>query len=98
MDASVAKRCLKGQADALLRLRRIELNGDWLKFGNWFQRNNQGQPSKFERPRALAAEKSAITSSMTSLLRRHLNVNKMGPDHPHESRESPGRIQITGLN
>jgi hypothetical protein len=46
-------RWLKGKAEALLHLRCIELNGDWQKFVNWFQRRNQGHLRKGERRRVL---------------------------------------------
>lgn len=46
-------RWLKGKAEALLHLRCIELNGDWEKFVNWFQRKNQGHLQKGERRRVL---------------------------------------------
>jgi hypothetical protein len=46
-------RWLKGKAEALLHLRCIELNGDWQKFVNWFQRKNQGHLQKGERRRVL---------------------------------------------
>ena len=46
-------RWVKGKAEALLHLRCIELNGDWQKFVNWFQRKNQGQLQKGERRRVL---------------------------------------------
>ena len=46
-------RWLKGKAEALLHLRCIELNGDWQKFVNWFQRKNQGHLQKGQRRRVL---------------------------------------------
>jgi Uncharacterised protein family (UPF0236) len=46
-------RWLKGKAEALLHLRCIELNGDWEKFVNWFQRKNQGLLQKGEPRRVL---------------------------------------------
>jgi hypothetical protein len=46
-------RWLKGKAEALLHLRCIELNGDWQKFVNWFQRKNQGHLRKGKRWRVL---------------------------------------------
>jgi hypothetical protein len=46
-------RWLKGKAEALLHLRCIELNGDWQKFVNWFQRKNQGHLRKGDRRRVL---------------------------------------------
>ncbi len=46
-------RWLKGKAEALLHLRCIELNGDWQKFVNWFQRKNQGQLQKGKAHRVL---------------------------------------------
>jgi hypothetical protein len=46
-------RWVKGKAEALLHLRCIELNGDWQKFVNWFQRKNQGRLQKGERYRVL---------------------------------------------
>jgi Uncharacterised protein family (UPF0236) len=47
-------RWLKGKAEALLHLRCIELNGDWQKFVNWFQRKNQGHLRKGKRRRVLS--------------------------------------------
>jgi uncharacterized protein (DUF2147 family) len=46
-------RWVKEKAEALLHLRCIELNGDWQKFVNWFQRKNQGHLRKGERCRVL---------------------------------------------
>jgi hypothetical protein len=46
-------RWVKEKAEALLHLRCIELNGDWQKFVNWFQRKNQGRLQKGERCRVL---------------------------------------------
>jgi Uncharacterised protein family (UPF0236) len=46
-------RWLQGKAEALLHLRCIELNGDWQKFVNWFQRKNQGHLHQGERRRVL---------------------------------------------
>jgi hypothetical protein len=46
-------RWLKGKAEALLHLRCIELNDDWQKFVNWFQRKNQGHLRRGERRRVL---------------------------------------------
>ena len=46
-------RWVKEKAEALLHLRCIELNGDWQKFVNWFQRKNQGHLRKGERQRVL---------------------------------------------
>jgi hypothetical protein len=46
-------RWLKGKAEALLHLRCIELNGDWQKFVNWFQRKNQGRLRKGKPHRVL---------------------------------------------
>jgi hypothetical protein len=53
-------RWLKGKAEALLHLRCIELNGDWQKFVNWFQRKNQGHLQKGERRRVLTDEPLTI--------------------------------------
>ena len=47
-------RWLKGKAEALLHLRCIELNGDWQKFVNWFQRKNQGHLHQGKRRRVLS--------------------------------------------
>jgi hypothetical protein len=49
-------RWLKGKAEALLHLRCIELNGDWQKFVNWFQRKNQGHLHQGE-PRRVLTDK-----------------------------------------
>jgi hypothetical protein len=46
-------RWVKEKAEALLHLRCIELNGDWHKFVNWFQRKNQGHLQNGERHRVL---------------------------------------------
>jgi len=46
-------RWVKEKAEALLHLRCIELNGDWQKFVNWFQRKNQGRLHKCEPYRVL---------------------------------------------
>jgi hypothetical protein len=46
-------RWVKGKAEALLHLRCIELNGDWQRFVNWFQRKNQGHLQKGQRHRVL---------------------------------------------
>lgn len=53
-------RWLKGKAEALLHLRCIELNGDWQKFVNWFQRKNQGHLQKGERRRVLTDQPLTI--------------------------------------
>jgi hypothetical protein len=46
-------RWVKGKAEALLHLRCIELNGDWEKFVDWFQRKNQSHLRKGQRRRVL---------------------------------------------
>jgi hypothetical protein len=46
-------RWLRGKAEALLHLRCIELNGDWEKFVNWFQRKNQHHLQKRQQHRVL---------------------------------------------
>jgi hypothetical protein len=56
-------RWLKGKAEALLHLRCIELNGDWQKFVNWFQRKNQGHLRKGERRRVLTDKPITITKA-----------------------------------
>jgi hypothetical protein len=46
-------RWVKEKAEALLHLRCIELNGDWQKFVNWFQRKNTHRLRKGNRHRIL---------------------------------------------
>jgi hypothetical protein len=56
-------RWVKEKAEALLHLRCIELNGDWHKFVNWFQRKNQGHLQKGERHRVLTDQPLTLTKA-----------------------------------
>jgi hypothetical protein len=46
-------RWIRTKAEALLHLRCIELNGDWQKFANWFERQNRARLKKGERCKIL---------------------------------------------
>jgi hypothetical protein len=46
-------RWLRTKAEALLQLRCIELNGDWQKFANWFERQNRVHLKKGKRRKVL---------------------------------------------
>ncbi len=46
-------RWTRAKAEALLHLRCIELNGDWQKFVNWFERQNRARLKKGQRRKVL---------------------------------------------
>ena len=56
-------RWIQAKAEALLHLRCIELNGDWDKFVNWFQRRTQIRLSKGERRKVLTNQPLPLTEA-----------------------------------
>ncbi len=49
------------KAEALLHLRCIELNGDWQKFVNWFERQNRARLKKGQRRKVLTNQPMKLT-------------------------------------
>jgi hypothetical protein len=56
-------RWVKEKAEALLHLRCIELNGDWHKFVNWFQRKNRHRLRKGNRYRILTDQPLTVKTA-----------------------------------
>ncbi len=54
-------RWTRAKAEALLHLRCIELNGDWQKFVNWFERQNRARLKKGQRRKVLTNQPMKLT-------------------------------------
>ncbi len=54
-------RWTRTKAEALLHLRCIELNGDWQKFVNWFERQNRARLKKGQRRKVLTNQPMKLT-------------------------------------
>lgn len=54
-------RWTRAKAEALLHLRCIELNGDWQKFANWFERQNRARLKKGQRRKVLTNKPMKLT-------------------------------------